>query len=181
MDREVLERLAIDRTLGELPGDTVELLDAYLQVDRQARMIARDIEGTVSIARTALADKAPSSIPPFPLARYQAAEQWQRRVRRLTVGGAMVACVLVGLGLGRLTEFRPIAATPSSVNNDASLQVMPVAPVDSSAELVRSDSDSQSFWSIERIRREYERAEKQAIRRPPMTRPINYFGSAQSS
>ena len=37
MDPTTLERLLIDRRLGELPPDTAVLLDAYLQVETGAR------------------------------------------------------------------------------------------------------------------------------------------------
>ena len=54
MDRETMDRLLIDRRLGELPTDTQRLLDAYLELSPTDAAATEEIETVINLAAQAL-------------------------------------------------------------------------------------------------------------------------------
>ncbi len=52
MNPETLEALVVDRELGELSPEAVDLLDAYLRLSPEARARAGAMAATVGVART---------------------------------------------------------------------------------------------------------------------------------
>lgn len=140
MNAETLERLLIDRECGELPSDTSELLEAYLQAAPQAATTVAAIEETLHLAKQAL---APSSQPVLPRAscarppriiELKSKSDW--RLAQWAYG--MAACFIGGLVLGwfvtRATVLPPHHA-PAVANQPAS---QPVAV-------------ASGFWSASRI------------------------------
>jgi anti-sigma factor RsiW len=143
MDRELIERLATDRALGALSADAGQLLDAYVQHDPAAAAVVNEIERTVGLARTVLRDEPVKSMPAFPVAGFAEIERWQRRTRRLRYVAGLAACVMVGLGLGRLSAPMRTEIVPS----------LPVTVVDATATVSPSPVESGgSFWSVDRMR-----------------------------
>lgn len=154
MDREVLERLATDRAMGALSPDVEHLLTSYLQVDPACAAAAERISNTVTLARQALAEHQPSSMPAFPVAGFQQIERWQKRVQRFTFAAGMAACLTIGLGLGRLSNPKPsvvqvVRAPQSTETVSADVRPEPAAIM----------PDRTGFWSVERLRRVREQAQ----------------------
>lgn len=89
MNNEVLERLLIDRTAGELSPDVEELLEAHLQQNPAARKEAAEIRETLRLARLALVGQPAVALPVV-------RPSW----RILTWALGMAACFVCGLSLG---------------------------------------------------------------------------------
>ncbi len=159
MDRESLERLATDRALGGLTPEAGQLLEAYIACDPQAAAIVRGIDTTVQAARRVLREPAPSSLPAFPVAGFMQIERWRRRIRVLTYAGALAACVLLGVGLGRLH-----APTPSNQPQQIAETHQPASPIaEANANPGRYASEA-GFWSIERLRKQRDQMEAKPTR-----------------
>jgi len=178
MTRDILERLTTDRAVGALTPDVEHLLEAYLKLDSASARTADEIGQTIHLAREALAEKVPSSMPAFPVAGFMQIERWRRRVRQFTYAAGLAACLSLGLGLGRLTAPAPVIELAVADAPD-SAQVVPgnvdeiQGPQASTpTELVRSTSPqdmSSGFWDVDRLRqlREQDR---------PQSRPQAYPG-----
>ena len=91
MDRDVLERLMLDRALGALGGDVEVLLEAYLRERPVERMEGAVLSGVVSDVRGVMKTTAPAErLPSFAGVR---AVRWWDGVR----GAAkLAACVVRG-------------------------------------------------------------------------------------
>ena len=114
MERETIERLAMDRTLGELDADTTALLDAYLAEHPEMQLWAEVMSQTCERTRDAISRKAQSNgiddrarearvhclaaIPWWTLARW-----------------AAVILISLGIGAGVGRRFRPDAPPPPVV------------------------------------------------------------------
>jgi hypothetical protein len=97
LEREMLEKLVLDRALGALTPEAARLLEAYGEGDARVGELEREYEQTVGLARRALAEAREPALPPFPAERI-AAEARRRRLWRITRNaGALAACVLIGL------------------------------------------------------------------------------------
>src|SRR5512139_707108 len=66
MDPATLERLLIDRRLGELPPDAAALLDAYLQLEAGGRALAEEVDKTIAAAERVSRDEHPARDWPMP-------------------------------------------------------------------------------------------------------------------
>jgi|CXWL01.1.fsa_nt_gi anti-sigma factor RsiW len=55
MNRDTLEKLMIDRRLGELPPESATLLDAYLEMSPADQSTARTIDETINLMKEAVA------------------------------------------------------------------------------------------------------------------------------
>jgi hypothetical protein len=115
MEREIIERLAIDRTLGELDADTVALLDAYLAEHDEARQWVQAMEQTCRQTRDAVVQKTQSVAPYRQLSlsssRGPRGISWQ-------TWGRWAAVILVSVGIG-VTAGRwsrtPVSSTETVV------------------------------------------------------------------
>lgn len=163
MDRDVLERLATDRALGGLTADVESLLDAYAKVDPTAAKVAADIDRTVRLAREALGEQHPSSMPAFPVAGFMQIERWHKRVQRFTFAAGMAACLTIGLGLGRLSApGNPSSpAGPMAGREYASVTRPPVQPPTAARPV-----ESGGFWSVDRLRQLRDEAQTSAVDTP---------------
>jgi anti-sigma-K factor RskA len=142
MNRELLERLAIDHAVGAMPPDTEQLFSECLRTDPQAAELVRSLEQTLALARDVTKGKAPHSLPAFPQSDLERAEIWHRRARKMVGIGALAACLAIGLGLGRLSA--PTAAKPGALS--------PVVVLKAGQEPARAAGSEPGFWSVQRFR-----------------------------
>lgn len=134
MDQAVLERLLIDRELGELNADTSALLDAFLLMSGSSGTLETDIPATLRQLRAALAAPPaaqPTTLPPL---RIATPTIWRLTgIRRLAMAAAMVLAFFAGMRT---------ASIPSPNGN--------VRP---SVDLANSKPAVAGFWSLDRLRR----------------------------
>ncbi|UCC64147.1 MAG: hypothetical protein JSU70_01580 [Phycisphaerales bacterium] len=117
MERDTIERLAIDSAAGELSDDARTLFEAYLAEHRQANEWAQDMLGVYEETEAAIASKtnrarAETRAKPahvFPLARVRS---------RLIVRWAavVVAAFGIGAGFGRLSKQPAIGSRPRATS-----------------------------------------------------------------
>jgi len=137
MDRDALERLAMDRAGGELDADTEALLGAYLADHPEARRAAAEMESAYRRCREAIAAQVEAAARPFPAGQAgratrapgratrdsgratRAARAPRRSVGRWLARAAAVLAIL-GLGagggwwLGRQAGPRTVPAMPAA-------------------------------------------------------------------
>jgi anti-sigma factor RsiW len=157
MNRDVLERLAADHALGALPPDVGHLLECHLAREPELALAADEIERTVRLARTVLAEHAPSSMPAFPVSGFEQIARWHRQVGRVIRAAALAACVAVGIGIGRFSM--PAASSSAPVQP---IQVVSAAPVPTHRSAVGAAGDEGGYWSVSRMRSQYERLDRRA-------------------
>ena len=94
MNAATLNQLMVDRAVGELPPDVIELLDAYLPYDARAADQMADVRDTVELAgRVLAADTATNfRVRPFPKERIAVARTRGRAMRWIRPL-AMAACL----------------------------------------------------------------------------------------
>jgi hypothetical protein len=133
MKPEYLERLLIDRELGELAPEVMVLLEEYLELSPEVREQADTTRNLLQLARAATA--GPREVPQVKLGleRLRHAQQsawWRARAAEWV---RLAAAVAIGLSLGWLVRPRlPVS-------------IALAAP----AEVVAAPKTSTSFWSIE--------------------------------
>jgi hypothetical protein len=141
LKRETLEGLLLDHHFGALPTETTELLDAYLEGDPEARMVAGELTATACLARQALAREPVAGLPKprFSLPREAVTPLLGARV--WSPWFAAAACLAVGFVLGH-----------STFNNPApKLNTARVSETVVGVETTRKTS-SNSFWSVNNLR-----------------------------
>lgn len=140
MKRETLEKLLIDRQLGELSPEAVELLDAYVQDDPSAPQLAVEIDDAVLLARRSMSGPAAAAaaLPPFPAARVAAALRTSDRPGglRLIRPIAMAAAIGLAFLLGTKSADAPRPSLPST---------------GTIASAHEQRSDRADFWSLDRL------------------------------
>jgi hypothetical protein len=120
MDEKVLERLLIDREVGELSADASRLLEAYLEVSTEHADLAKSVPATIALARRAVGS---GQVPPAetmpPLTnRVVAGRRGESLPTRLTKGAApwprawprglaVAAAILVAFFLGSRAGPQP--------------------------------------------------------------------------
>lgn len=134
MDREVLERLLMDRALGALAPDVVAVLDAYVAMDAAAAARAREFDAAALAARQVLG-LAMAEVPPFPAARLARIDRTRRQLVLIRNVAGLAAAIVLGMVVGAW-GFKPAAPV-------AGPTVVLVAPRTAEAE-------SGGFWSRER-------------------------------
>lgn len=137
MNPQTLERLLIDRKLGELSAETTELLDAYLAANTEDEHVAREIDRVLTTAHAALHQPAEAALPPFPRDRidrarnrsgYRAPATW---LRPLSMAAAIALAFILGM---RMSGRAP-------TNESAYREVIAVVPS-------TEESSSHDFWSV---------------------------------
>jgi hypothetical protein len=112
MEREIVERLAIDKALGELDADTAALLEAYLAEHAEARTWAQAMTQTCTQTREAISQKT------RPDAQWHAADRSSRLAAPAwRTFGRWAAVIVVSLGIGAVAGrwSRPPAPTTERV------------------------------------------------------------------
>jgi anti-sigma factor RsiW len=110
MERQAIERLAMDAALGELNDDAATLFEAYLTEHPEARQWARPMKAICERTREAVAARtASAALPPR-----RAAPPARRISRaRLANAGRWAAVVIVSLALGAAAGRRGKPPTES--------------------------------------------------------------------
>lgn len=99
MDREVLERLLMDRALGALTPDVVAVLDAYVAVDAAAAARAREFDAATLAARQVLGP-AMAEVPPFPAVRLARIDRTRRQLVLVRNVAGLAAAIVLGVMVG---------------------------------------------------------------------------------
>ncbi len=160
MNAETLERLLIDRNLGELSEDAGALLAAYLKLSPDH---ARQAEGTAEIlatARRALRPDrgvGPLEMPPLSRRLLRPASRAWTRPRAWFRGSAIAAALAIAFFMGGRLEQR--AGAPSLVRSGV-LRPTP-AP-----------HESAGFWSLRRWEQEHTRRPAQGKRQIEWLTPL---------
>jgi anti-sigma factor RsiW len=145
MDPTILERLLIDRRLGELSPDAASLLDAYLQMNPDARAIEAEVTATIDAAQRVLKDERPAQDWPMPTLSMPSATgmsgstpfpwpawQWYRRL-------AVAAAIGLAFFLGSRLAPGP---TPVLVENRPRTNAV-----------VTQEKPTEGFWSLRRLQK----------------------------
>lgn len=119
MERQAIERLAMDLALGELNDDGAALFEAYLAEHPEARQWATRMNAICEQTREAVVAKTgPAALPPR-----HSATRVRRTVRvRLANVGRWAAVVLVSLALGAAAGRRMTSPTESISRPTASAE-----------------------------------------------------------
>ena len=114
MERETIERLAIDNALGELDADTAALFQSYLAEHAEARDWAQTMAQTCSRTREAVNKKTARIDPDHRVAGVDV--HWPNTGRWWTLGrwaAVIVVSLAIGAALGR--RSRPQVSAPETV------------------------------------------------------------------
>lgn len=134
MDQATLERLLIDRELGELNADTSALLDAFLATGGSSSAAEPEITSTLRQLRAALAVPPPAQPSPLPPLRIATPPIWRLTgVQRLATAAAIVLAFFAGTR----------SATVPSPNWEAKESIV----------VRNSEPAGGGFWSLDRLRR----------------------------
>jgi anti-sigma factor RsiW len=144
MNRELLERLLIDRVFGQLSPDVVALLSEHISKNPEIAKLADELDETITLA--AIATKRPMPRPTLPapipgLFWRQRAGQMLRMAASFAVGAGVV---LLGM---RTSSSRREGAVLSGAARTAQVHVTHVAR---SAE-VEHAIQALPFWSNQRF------------------------------
>ncbi len=116
MEREIIERLAIDNALGELNEDAAVLFETYLAEHAEVRAWAESMAQTCLRAREAISSKTPSVEGSGPSPHAPRAQLALVYGRVLSRWAAVIAVALaIGVGLGRRSAPKPPAKPPTVV------------------------------------------------------------------
>lgn len=140
MNKESLERLLIDRALGQLSPDVEELLVEQLAQNRDMARTAEEFTAVVTLAR------ALTKRPPLTITFRQPFAALIRRERALRIV-AMAASFAVGAGLTLWTMRAINERVPHNVVSQTSAQPQPTPRLPAVERAVRT----LPFWSNQRI------------------------------
>lgn len=125
MKRETINALLVDRALGELTPEVIELLNQYLADHPELAARAVSMIETASLARAALPRAQSTSVLPLPEPPWRASN-WLRSVTLRGEWLALAACLVLGAAIGWISHgLRPptlapagaIASLPRAVGN----------------------------------------------------------------
>jgi anti-sigma factor RsiW len=156
MNAETLERLLIDRASGELPPDTSELLEAYLQATPQNAAAADAIKETLLLAKKSLTPSSTPALPPPDFVRPTIfsvpANSPNWRFAQWAYG--MAACFIGGLVLGWFVTRAPVQPpqrAPIVINQPASQPVAVASGFWSASRLYQAASTAPAVSTRSRI------------------------------
>jgi len=144
MDREALDRLLLDRSLGALSSDVEALLAAQIETDPSAQQRWSEYASVTTAARQVLHSNTVSSLPPFPSARIQGLERTRRQLVLFRRVAGLAAALVVGTVLGSWW-VRPAAPALQPDKRPAFVH-------QASGDTERAGrSEKSDFWSIRRL------------------------------
>lgn len=155
MNAETLERLLMDRALGELSPDVESLLAAYLEHDAQAAARADEFLAAAAAARQVLTKVAPAALPPYPALRLESVGRAHRRLVLVRNVAGVAAALVLGVGLG--AAFVGRAGESAGGTHPARAVTF--------ASAAAQPAGHEGFWSTQRL---YERARE--AKRPEVPR-----------
>src|ERR1044071_598 len=139
MDRFLLQRLLVDRSLGALSPDVAGLLEAWLARDADALRLACEFDRTALLARCAMPAAGHVRLPGFPRARLERAGTVLRLRRIAGRVAALAACLVLGFSLGHVV-------LENRERLDATTSMIQPAPQGEKA-----GDNSEGFWSARRV------------------------------
>ena len=144
MDAEILEKLILDQALGQLPPETMALLEAYLAHDADARTQMAAYEKVTTMATRAIAENAPATMPSrtFPAAALKRRHVVRRASRW---GAAAAACIAAGFLVGRWNGAEVRHEVPNLPEISAQGGKEAATPA-------RGNIGVPDFWSQQRLR-----------------------------
>jgi len=151
LEREMIEKLVLDRALGALTPEAARLLEAYGEGDARVDEMERVYEQTVGLARRALADEREPALPPFPAERIAADARRQRLWKITRNAGALAACVAAGLMIGMRWRTAPTVSTGAT-------SVSIAQSGDGRGSHAMGELGGAGFWSTQRIHKQAQAA-----------------------
>ncbi|HVP11498.1 MAG TPA: hypothetical protein VMV94_09965 [Phycisphaerae bacterium] len=140
MKPETLQRLLIDRHLGELPPDVTELVDAYAAMNATAAEARSSIQETLDLARRASAPTCMENLPALPpltrrpsLRTGLTGSHFGTWTRAAVLAATIVLTFLLG------TRFSPSISPQANQGGISGL---------AATELGRSQASGNSFWAL---------------------------------
>ncbi len=175
---DILERLLIDRAVGELTPDTAALLDEWLRTQPKSSALATEITETLGLAKRVLKPAVGGAISPVVKIRNAIILPFEQpRSRRAWFGTqsrAMAASGVIGLAAGLLLMLPiqpPRDRRPSPVRG----------PFSSLTDL-NSARGTTEFWSMARLRSHWPETRdgqpdirllwKSPVRKPEIVHPL---------
>lgn len=144
MKPETLEVLLLDRAMGELPPEVVELLETHLTHNPEAARQADQWASTLQLARQAVAMVPEVPRRPLAVERLRQARATQRRWSIAWGFAKLAACVAFGLTLGwygRALRQAPVMAVASPATTRTSSMIAGTLPPDARENAI-------DFWSL---------------------------------
>jgi hypothetical protein len=147
MKPETLQALLLDRALGELPPETVELVDAYLVQNPQAAPLAEELAFTLQQTHRAVAVATKPELPPLALADPDVATARQRGwgVVWFHEWGRLAACLAAGAAIGWSAHLLQTERNEPVVPSGAA------APQLALRTELPSPRANPGFWSIDAV------------------------------
>jgi anti-sigma factor RsiW len=108
MERDIIERLAIDHALGELDADTATLFEAYLSEHAEARTWAKPMSETCARTREVISRRASSCVADNRSPKTH--RRWPVAINGWVLG-RWAAVIFVALGIGIRLGRRPAPET----------------------------------------------------------------------
>lgn len=160
MDDETLERLLVDRDLGELSEDAGALLAAYLKLSPDHARQAEGMADLLTTAQRALRPDVgvgPVEMPPLSRRLFRPASRAWAQPRVWFRGSAIAAALAFAFFMGGRLEQR--AGAPSLVRSGV-LRPTPVP------------HESAGFWSLRKWKQEHTRRPAQGKRQVEWLTPL---------
>ncbi|HWL94159.1 MAG TPA: hypothetical protein VNT79_11560 [Phycisphaerae bacterium] len=150
LNHDVIERLLIDREMGELSDDAVALLDEFRRLNPAGRESADETVPIVRLARAALREDLPADARPLPMVSF--ARRTDRKRRAAWIGGGLLGfAAAAALALAVWTANRQGVFSLDSVAPLARTQDGDGTLVNSSART--RNEGAAGFWSVGEWRR----------------------------
>ena len=143
MNDEILERLLIDRAMGQLSDDVAALLSAHLASSPEAPKLAEEIEATVSLAAKVLPRARAVAPMPSPIPRLIAKD----RIHRVL---ALAASFVVGAGFAFLELKRTMSHSERAATIATTAPRPQEVPQPHIPPEVEREAQSLPFWSNRR-------------------------------
>jgi hypothetical protein len=143
MDAKVIERLLVDRHLGELPNDVSELLDAYIVDKPEYSRLQRDITKVLTLAGQALEPPMPDETPMPSLSSAASTGAAPIRLRRSVRTWGRTAALAAALAISFILGNRTSGPTHGPL-------VGPEIVVRAGGG--HADEPGAGFWSLSRLR-----------------------------
>ena len=142
MKREIVERLAIDKALGELDADTAALLEAYLAEHVEARAWAQTMAQTCTRTQEAIHQKSRPGKTYHPVVRMPRPDAWL-----WWTCGRWAAVVILSIGIG-VTAGR-WSRPPVSTSKTVLVQAPATSEPDGWRRLMRRPESG--FWQTKAV------------------------------
>jgi hypothetical protein len=146
MNEQVLERMLIDRSLGALPPDVDELLEAFLEHEPGHAHDARKFDETLMLARRALPKPRALPLPPLKVRALPQTSVKKNILRQVRWPVGIAAAFAIGFAMSLFT--RQVERPAASHRREPERSVVVVAQATAAAPV---DSAPTEFWSAARI------------------------------